>query len=79
MLSRTQEQAAGDITGPQGAAEVLRSRLTVSVEEAAAILGLGRSTAYNAARAGELHAIKVQGRWLVPTAPLRKMLGLDDG
>lgn len=77
-MSRTQEQATGSITGLQEATEVLRSRTTVSVEEAAAILGLGRSTAYNAARAGELHAIKVQGRWLVPTAKLLRILGLDD-
>ena len=57
--------------------DALRSRLTISVEDAAALLGIGRSTAYNAVRSGDLPAIKLQGRWLVPTAPLRKMLGID--
>ena len=78
MLSRTQEQATGDITSPKEAAEVLRSRPTISVEEAAALLNIGRSTAYNAVRSGSLPAFKIEGRWLVPTKPLRKMLGLDD-
>ena len=78
MMSRTQEQTAGDISKPQVAAVVLCSQVTISVEEAAVLLGLGRSTAYNAVRNGSLPAVKIEGRWLVPTAKLRKMLGLDD-
>lgn len=39
-------------------------------------LGIGRSTAYNGARSGEIPTIRVGDRYLVPTAALRKMLGL---
>ena len=78
MMSRTQEQAAVSGSDREVAVEALHSRLTISVEQAAVLLDIGRSTAYTAVRAGELHAIKIQGRWLVPTAPLRKMLWVDD-
>lgn len=39
-------------------------------------LGIGRSTAYNGARNGDIPTIRVGDRYLVPTAALRKMLGL---
>ena len=39
-------------------------------------LGIGRSSAYNGARSGEIPTIRVGDRYLVPTAALRKMLGL---
>ena len=77
MMSRTQEQAAVSGSDWDVAVEALQSRLTISVEQAADLLGIGRSTAYNCVREGDIAAIKLQGRWLVPTAPLRKMLGLD--
>jgi len=51
----------------------------VTVEDAGRALGLGRSLAYEAVKTGEIPSIKIGGRITVPTAPLRKMLGLDDG
>jgi excisionase family DNA binding protein len=48
---------------------------TISVEHAAALLGVSRSAAYRAANAGQLVTFRVGRRLLVPTAPLLRMLG----
>jgi excisionase family DNA binding protein len=56
----------------------LRSRLTITVEEAAAALGIGRTAAYEAVRRGELETLRLGRRVLVPTAPLLRLLGLED-
>jgi hypothetical protein len=40
-------------------------------------LGLGKSLAYEAARSGEVPTIGVGGKHTVPTAYLRRKLGLD--
>jgi excisionase family DNA binding protein len=48
---------------------------TISVEEAAVLLGISRSAAYRAAKAGQLVTFRVGRRLLVPTAPLLRMLG----
>ena len=56
--------------------EILRERATCSIEEAAAVLGIGRSTAYAAARDGSLPTLRLSHRLLVPTASLLAMLGL---
>lgn len=61
-------------TNPVPTAE---ERPTVSVEEAAAFIGLGRSAAYTAAANGELPTIRIGRRLRVPTAALRRMLELD--
>lgn len=47
---------------------------TVSVGDAAKILGIGRGTAYEAARRGEIPTIKIGKRLLVPTSRLRQLL-----
>ncbi len=52
-----------------------RSHSTVTVEQAAPILGIGRSTAYVLARTGELPTLKLGRRFVVPVAQLRRMLG----
>ncbi len=52
-------------------------RPTVSVPEAGEFLGIGRATAYEAAKAGDLPTIRLGKRLVVPTAALRRMLGLD--
>lgn len=57
--------------------ERLRGRHTCSVDEAAALLGIGRSTAYAAVRDGSLPALRLSGRLLVPVAKLLAMLGVD--
>jgi excisionase family DNA binding protein len=57
----------------------LRRRTTCSVEEASVLLGVGRSTAYAAARDGSLPVLRISKRLLVPTAKLLALLGYDDG
>jgi excisionase family DNA binding protein len=49
--------------------------LTISVEDAAVLLGVSRSAAYRAATAGQLVTFRVGRKLLVPTAPLLRMLG----
>ncbi len=55
------------------------ARPTVTVEEAAELLGISRPSAYAAAKSGELPTIRYGRRILVPTAALRRQLGLDHG
>jgi excisionase family DNA binding protein len=52
-------------------------KLTVTVEEAARLLGIGRNSAYEAVRRGEIPAIRLGKRFLVPKAALERML--NDG
>jgi excisionase family DNA binding protein len=49
-------------------------RATMTVEEAGAYLGIGRSAAYAAARSGSIPVIRVGRRMLVPRAALERML-----
>ena len=53
-----------------------RSKPTLTVTEAAQMLGISRSSAYDAARSGSLPTIKMGGRVLVPTASLLRLLGV---
>ena len=55
----------------------LRGRATCGIDEAAQLLGIGRSTAYAAARDGSLPTLRLSHRLLVPTAKLMVMLGLE--
>jgi excisionase family DNA binding protein len=48
--------------------------LAVSVEEAAQLLGIGRSLAYEAARRGELRTVRLGRRLLVPVAAIEHLL-----
>jgi excisionase family DNA binding protein len=52
-------------------------RPTLSVEEAGEFLGLGRSSAYEAVRRGELPVLRFGRTIRVPTARLRVLLGID--
>jgi excisionase family DNA binding protein len=54
----------------------LQGRLTISVEEVAAILGLGRSAAYEAARRGQLPTRRLGRRIVVPVPLLLEWLGV---
>jgi len=47
---------------------------TYSVEEAAKILGIGRSAAYQAVGTGEIPAIRIGKRLLVPVQALEQLL-----
>jgi excisionase family DNA binding protein len=53
------------------------TRKTVTVEEAAMLLGIGRGTAYEAARRGELPTLRFGRRLLVPLAALDQLLGAE--
>ena len=49
-------------------------KLTYTVTEAAELLGIGRSAAYEAARSGQLPTIRIGKRVLVPVAALERLL-----
>lgn len=52
---------------------------TLTVEEAAAVLGIGRNSAYEAVRRGEIPSIRIGRRIVIPTARLIALVGLDAG
>jgi len=54
------------------------ARLTLTVEEAAALLGISRAFAYDAVKRNQIPHIKIGRRVLVPKAALEKMLGHTD-
>ncbi len=49
-------------------------RATYTIEEAAEILGVGRSAAYQAARCGDIPTIRIGRRLLVPKVALEQLL-----
>jgi len=49
-------------------------RLTLNVEETAKLLGIGRNLCYDRCKTGEIPAIKIGKRLLVPRAALEKLL-----
>ena len=49
-------------------------RLTLTVEEAAKLLGIGRQLAYDRVKTGEIPAIRIGRRLLVPRRALEKLL-----
>ncbi len=49
-------------------------RATLTVAEAAQVLGIGRSAAYAASRAGQIPVLRVGRRLLVPRAALEALL-----
>lgn len=51
------------------------ARRMFTVAEAAAVLGIGRSTAYELVVTGELDAVRVGRRWLVRPSTLEAILG----
>jgi len=52
------------------------SRLTLSVEEVASLLGLGRTATYEAARRGEIPSRRLGRRVIVPVPALLEWLGV---
>jgi excisionase family DNA binding protein len=58
--------------------EDVRSRSTITVEEAADLLGIGRKLAYDAVNSGELPAIKIGTKLLVVVPKLLQILGVDE-
>lgn len=53
-------------------------RLTLTVEEAATLLGISRAFAYEAVRRGEIPSIRIGRRVLVPKAALQRLVDGDD-
>ena len=60
------------------AAAQARTRLTLTVEEVAATLGISRAFAYEAVRRGEIPSIRIGRRVLVPRAALERLLDGDN-
>jgi excisionase family DNA binding protein len=54
----------------------IEDRITLTVEEAAALLGLGRTAAYEAARRGEIPSRRLGRRVIVPVPALLDWLGV---
>lgn len=52
----------------------MEERYTITVEEAAKLLGIGRNLAYDLARSGEIPALRLGKRIVVLRQPLEKML-----
>ncbi|GJE48426.1 hypothetical protein GOFOIKOB_1456 [Methylobacterium tardum] len=50
---------------------------TISIDEAAAWLGISRNGAYEAAKRGEIPTIKIGRLLKVPVVPFERMLGLS--
>jgi len=55
-----------------------RVQPTLTVPVAGGFLGLGRDSAYNAAKRGEIPTIRIGRRLVVPTAALLTLLGISD-
>lgn len=53
----------------------VRGRATITVEQAAELLGIGRTAAYEAARRGQLPTRRLGRRLLVPVPALLSWLG----
>jgi excisionase family DNA binding protein len=51
--------------------------LTLTVEQAAKVLGIGRSTAYELVHTGAIPSLRLGRRIVVPIAKLADQLGLD--
>ena len=49
-------------------------RLTLSVEETAKLLGIGRNLCYDRVKTGEIPVVKIGRRLLVPRRALEKLL-----
>ena len=55
-------------------AKDLDERLTVTVEEAGLLLGLSRGSAFAAVRRGDIFAVRIGSRWIVPVDRLKEKL-----
>ena len=55
----------------------LEHRITLTVEETASLLGLGRTAAYEAARRGQIPSRRLGRRVIVPVPALLEWLGAD--
>ena len=54
----------------------MEDKLTLSVEETAKLLGIGRNLCYERVKTGEIPSLKIGRRLLVPKAALEKLLAV---
>jgi excisionase family DNA binding protein len=57
--------------------ELQMERMTYTIVEAARLLGVGKTTLYEAVRLGEVPAIRVRGRMLIARPVLAELLGFE--
>lgn len=74
----TADVAEGDGRSP-GAITSGGERLTLTVEESAAVLGISRASAYEAVHHGEIPCIRIGRRILVPRIALDRLLSAAGG
>lgn len=74
-LSGVAAAAASDQGLASGAIAPVGERLTLTVEEAAALLGISRAFAYEAVNRGEIPSLRIGRRILVPKAALNRLAG----
>lgn len=65
------------LTSHRRGRDALDRQLAVSVEEAAGLLGISRSFAYELVRRGELRAVRLSRRLVVPVVSLEAVIGID--
>ncbi|MEU6585524.1 helix-turn-helix domain-containing protein [Nocardia sp. NPDC046763] len=65
-------------SGIEQALRLLLVEPTISIPDAARLLGIGRSTVYAAVKSGELPAIRVGHRVRIPSRWIREALRVDD-
>jgi excisionase family DNA binding protein len=61
------------------AKEIKGERKTLTVAAAAHLLGIGRNSAYSAVRSGQLPAIRLGGRILIPVSALERLMSQGSG
>lgn len=54
----------------------LDGKATITVEQAAELLGLARTTAYDAVNRGQIPSFRIGRRLVVPVPKLKEMLGV---
>jgi len=64
-----------DRTTSDSIADSLAGRVTITIEEAATLLGIGRTAAYEAANRGQLPTRRLGRRLLVPVPAFLDWLG----
>lgn len=63
---------------PDASAIDLYNRPTISVDEFAAVVEIGRSSAFAAVKSGEVPHLRIGRRIRIPTAAVRRMLQLPE-
>lgn len=56
---------------------MIQDRAVISVEQAASVLGIGRTAAYNAVRTQQIPSVRVGRRVLIPVPALMAWLGFE--